>query len=127
MRVNMMNSSSRKAGVVAVAAFGIILASGSIGVPLIGAEDMPEGFKKGELAPEPSAEMIEAGKRVYFTSVCGVTASRAQAMGLAPIVSGPARATSIKARSRSGTPRVESFPSSIPGSPFRDRMTSSRP
>jgi len=63
----MMNSSSRKAGVVAVAAFGIILASGSVGVPLIGAEDMPEGFKKGELAPEPSAEMIEAGKRVYFT------------------------------------------------------------
>ncbi len=28
---------------------------------------MPEGFKKGDLAPEPSAEMIEAGKRVYFT------------------------------------------------------------
>jgi DMSO reductase family type II enzyme heme b subunit len=63
----MMNSSSGKAGVVAVAAFGIILASGSVGVPLIGAEDMPEGFKKGELPPEPSAEMIEAGKRVYFT------------------------------------------------------------
>src|SRR6478735_10915038 len=67
MRVNMMNSSSRKAGVVAAAAFGMILASGSVGVPLIGAEDMPEGFKKGEFAPEPSAEMIEAGKRVYFT------------------------------------------------------------
>jgi DMSO reductase family type II enzyme heme b subunit len=63
----MMNSSNRKAGVVAATAFGIILVSGSIGVPLIGAEDMPEGFKKGDLAPEPSAEMIEAGKRVYFT------------------------------------------------------------
>ena len=63
----MMNSSSRKAGVVAAIAFGMILATGSVGVPLVGAEDMPAGFKKGELAPEPSAEMIEAGKRVYFT------------------------------------------------------------
>src|SRR5579884_2178251 len=30
-------------------------------------EGVPEGFKKSELAPPPSAEMIEAGKRVYFT------------------------------------------------------------
>ena len=63
----MKNSSNRKAGVVTAAAFGMILASGIVGIPLIGAEDMPEGFKKGDLAPEPSAEMIEAGKRVYFT------------------------------------------------------------
>ena len=31
------------------------------------ADALPAGFKKGELAPEPSADMIEAGKRVYFT------------------------------------------------------------
>ena len=37
----MMNSSSRKAGVVAATAFGMILASGTFGIPLIGAEDMP--------------------------------------------------------------------------------------
>ena len=64
----MINSSNRKAGVVAATAFGIILASGSVGVPLVGAEEeLPAGFKKGDLAPEPAAEMIEAGKRVYFT------------------------------------------------------------
>ena len=63
----MKNSLSRKAGVVAATAFGIILVSGSAGVPLFAQEAVPEGFKKGELAPEPSAEMIEAGKRVYFT------------------------------------------------------------
>jgi mono/diheme cytochrome c family protein len=28
---------------------------------------LPEGFKKGDLAALPPAEMIEAGKRVYFT------------------------------------------------------------
>src|SRR5574342_1169134 len=66
-RVNMRKSVSQKVGMVAAAAFGIILASGHVGVPLVAAEDLPEGFKKGELAPEPSAEMIEAGKRVYFT------------------------------------------------------------
>jgi mono/diheme cytochrome c family protein len=32
-----------------------------------GGSGLPEGFKKGELAALPSAEMIEAGKRVYFT------------------------------------------------------------
>lgn len=32
-----------------------------------GGGGLPEGFKKGELAPLPSAEMVEAGKRVYFT------------------------------------------------------------
>ena len=63
----MMNSLYRKAGVVAATAFGIILVSGSTGVSLFAQDALPEGFKKGELAPEPSAEMIEAGKRVYFT------------------------------------------------------------
>jgi len=63
----MMNSLSRKAGVVAATAFGIILVSGSTGVSLFAQDALPEGFKKGELAPEPAAEMIEAGKRVYFT------------------------------------------------------------
>jgi hypothetical protein len=76
----MLNSSSRKAGVAVAAAFGMILASGSVGVPLVGADDMPEGFKKGELAQEPSAEMIEAGKRVYFTKCvwCGWSRRRAR-------------------------------------------------
>ncbi len=31
------------------------------------ADAIPEGFKKQELAPLPPADMIEAGKRVYFT------------------------------------------------------------
>jgi mono/diheme cytochrome c family protein len=32
-----------------------------------GASGLPEGFKKSELPPMPSAQDIEAGKRVYFT------------------------------------------------------------
>jgi DMSO reductase family type II enzyme heme b subunit len=67
MRVNMMNSVTRKAGVIAAAAFGVILISGSTDAPLFAQSGIPEGFKKGELPPPPSAEMIEAGKRVYFT------------------------------------------------------------
>jgi len=63
----MKNSLGRKAGVVAITAFGFILASGSTGVSLFAQDAIPEGFKKGDLAPEPPAEMIEAGKRVYFT------------------------------------------------------------
>jgi len=66
MRVNMMNSVTRKAGVVAATAFGVLLTSGGFGSAIF-AQGLPEGFKKGELAPEPSADMIEAGKRVYFT------------------------------------------------------------
>ncbi len=57
----------RKAGVVAATALGVILGSGSTGVSLFAQGGLPEGFKKGDLAGEPSAEMIEAGKRVYFT------------------------------------------------------------
>ncbi|MDQ6734538.1 MAG: cytochrome c, partial [Nitrospirota bacterium] len=41
--------------------------SGSAGVSLFAQEAIPEGFKKGELSPLPPAEMIEAGKRIYFT------------------------------------------------------------
>ena len=63
----MMNSVTRKAGGIAVMAFGIILMSGGAGVPVFAQGGLPEGFKKGDLAAEPSAEMIEAGKRVYFT------------------------------------------------------------
>jgi len=62
-----MNSVTRKAGVIAVTAFGIILMAGGAGVPVFAQGGLPEGFKKEDLAPEPSAEMIEAGKRVYFT------------------------------------------------------------
>jgi mono/diheme cytochrome c family protein len=54
---------------VAIAALGITMVSGSAGVSIFAQEGggVPEGFKKGELAPLPPAEMIEAGKRVYFT------------------------------------------------------------
>ena len=64
----MMNTSmGRKAGVVLASAFGLALFSASSLVLTASAEEVPQGFKKGELAPEPSADMIEAGKRVYFT------------------------------------------------------------
>ena len=48
------------------AALGALILSASA-VGLGHAGDLPEGFSKGELAPAPPAEMIEAGKRVYFT------------------------------------------------------------
>ncbi|WHZ15798.1 MAG: hypothetical protein OJF52_002644 [Nitrospira sp.] len=48
------------------AALGAFLFSGSM-IGIGHAADLPEGFVKGELAPAPPAEMIEAGKRVYFT------------------------------------------------------------
>jgi len=51
-------------------AVGVAMVSGSAGVSSFaqeGGNGLPVGFKKGELAPPPSAEMIEAGKRVYFT------------------------------------------------------------
>src|SRR5881397_2072122 len=52
-----------------IAAVGITMVSGSAGVWTFAQEGggLPEGFKKGELPPLPPAEMIEAGKRVYFT------------------------------------------------------------
>ena len=48
----------------------IMMISGSAGVWTFaqeGGSGLPEGFKKGDLPPLPPAEMIEAGKRVYFT------------------------------------------------------------
>lgn len=53
-----------------VAALAVTTISGSVGVSSFaqeGGSGLPAGFKKGELAPPPSPEMIEAGKRVYFT------------------------------------------------------------
>lgn len=58
---------SKKAGLVLASAFGLVMLSGSAGMWVYAQEAVPEGFKKGDLAPEPKAEMIEAGKRVYFT------------------------------------------------------------
>jgi mono/diheme cytochrome c family protein len=46
------------------------MVSGSTGVSLFAEEapsGIPAGFKRVELAPPPPPEMIEAGKRVYFT------------------------------------------------------------
>lgn len=63
----MKNSFSLKAGALLATAFGIILVSGSTGGVAFAADAVPEGFKKAELSPEPAADMIEAGKRVYFT------------------------------------------------------------
>ena len=63
----MKNSLSLKAGALLATAFGIILVSGSTGGVAFAVEALPEGFKKAELSPEPAADMIEAGKRVYFT------------------------------------------------------------
>jgi mono/diheme cytochrome c family protein len=48
-------------------ALGVVMISGSAGVSIFAQETVPEGFKKSELSPLPPAEMIEAGKRVYFT------------------------------------------------------------
>lgn len=58
-----------KPALVLLAAAGIVMVSGSTGVWTFAQEGggLPEGFVRGELAPEPPAEMIEAGKRVYFT------------------------------------------------------------
>jgi mono/diheme cytochrome c family protein len=56
-----------KQSLILATAFGIFMVSGSAGVWTYAQEALPEGFKKGELAPAPPAEMIEAGKRVYFT------------------------------------------------------------
>lgn len=49
----MRKSASQKLGVAAAAAFGIILTSGQIGIPVVGAEGLPEGFKKGTSPQNP--------------------------------------------------------------------------
>ncbi len=56
-----------KPGFIACATLGLFLLSGGIGTMALADETIPEGFKKGELASEPPADVIEAGKRVYFT------------------------------------------------------------
>ena len=56
-----------KPGFIVCATLGLFLLSGGIGTMALADETIPEGFKKGELAPEPPADVIEAGKRVYFT------------------------------------------------------------
>jgi len=68
----MRNLRSRsKLILILIAAVGITMVSGSAGVWTFAEEGsgsgLPEGFKKGDLPPLPPAEMIEAGKRVYFT------------------------------------------------------------
>ncbi|MBI5315627.1 MAG: c-type cytochrome [Nitrospirae bacterium] len=63
----MKNSYSLKAGLLPIAVFGMILFSGSAGGLASAADSLPAGFKAGALSPAPSADMIEAGKRVYFT------------------------------------------------------------
>jgi len=54
-----------------IAVLGIALISGSAPVWTFAEEGatsgLPEGFKKSDMPPMPSAEDIEAGKRVYFT------------------------------------------------------------
>ena len=55
-----------KPALVMGAALGALLFSASGGGSVLAA-DLPAGFKAGELAPAPPADMIEAGKRVYFT------------------------------------------------------------
>lgn len=62
----MMNGVTRKARVLTVTALGVILLSASPGVTFAQG-GLPEGFQNGSLPSAPSAEMIEAGKRVYFT------------------------------------------------------------
>jgi len=62
---------TRKLILILIAAAWITMVSGSAGVWTFAEEGsgsgLPEGFKKGDLPQLPPAEMIEAGKRVYFT------------------------------------------------------------
>jgi mono/diheme cytochrome c family protein len=55
-----------KPALVLSAAFGALIFAGSPAF-VAQAADVPEGFKTGELAPPPPADVIEAGKRIYFT------------------------------------------------------------
>lgn len=66
MRKGLMTS---KIAIILMGAIGMAIVAGSTGMWSFAQEGggLPEGFQKGELANPPSAEMIEAGKRVYFT------------------------------------------------------------
>ncbi|MBS0176683.1 MAG: c-type cytochrome, partial [Nitrospira sp.] len=55
----------KAAPVIGVALGALLLSATAVGLGQ--AADLPEGFAKGELAPAPPADMIESGKRVYFT------------------------------------------------------------
>lgn len=57
----------RRSVMLSIAVLSVALIYGSHVPAGFAQEGVPEGFKKSELAAPPSAEMIEAGKRVYFT------------------------------------------------------------
>ncbi|MGE3152694.1 MAG: c-type cytochrome [Nitrospiraceae bacterium] len=62
-----MQNGSRSKALLGLATAGLVLLSGSAVTTAYAEQAAPEGFKNQALAPEPPAEMIEAGKRVYFT------------------------------------------------------------
>jgi hypothetical protein len=104
----MKNSLSPKAWGFLTAALGVILVSGITASVTLAADTLPAGFKKGDLAPEPSSP-----------SVSGVMGSMAPVMDQEPIASGPAPAISTRERSRFGTPPVVSCRCSMRRSPFQ--------
>lgn len=62
-----MQKGTRSKALLGLATAGFVLLSGSAVVTAYAEQAAPEGFKTEALAPEPPADMIEAGKRVYFT------------------------------------------------------------
>lgn len=62
-----MQKGTRSKALLGLATAGFVLLSGSAVVTAHAEQAAPEGFKSQALAPEPPADMIEAGKRVYFT------------------------------------------------------------
>jgi DMSO reductase family type II enzyme heme b subunit len=56
-----------KPSLILAIAVGVVMISGGAWVRAYAQDALPDGFKKGELAPAPPADMVEAGKRVYFT------------------------------------------------------------
>lgn len=62
-----MQKGTRSKALLGLATAGFVLLSGSAVVTAHAEQAAPEGFKSQTLAPEPPADMIEAGKRVYFT------------------------------------------------------------
>jgi mono/diheme cytochrome c family protein len=62
-----MQKGTRSKALLGLATVGLVLLSGSAVVTSHAEQAAPEGFKSEALAPEPPADMIEAGKRVYFT------------------------------------------------------------
>lgn len=62
-----MQKGTRSKALLGLATAGLVLLSGSAVITAYAEQAAPEGFKTQALAPEPPADMIEAGKRVYFT------------------------------------------------------------